>query len=103
MPQVSMRAGRIPALLNRQRVCSGWNNPKEEPMRRMFGFLIGVFVGALVGSTIALLLTPESGQEMRGELRARGEGFVHQIRSAADERRVELRNRLDALRAPREM
>ncbi len=72
-------------------------------MRRTFGFLIGVFVGALVGSTVALLLTPESGDELRSELRARGDGFVHQIRSAADELRIELRNRLEALRAPREM
>ncbi len=72
-------------------------------MRRMFGFLIGVFVGALVGSTVALLLTPESGNELRAELRQRGEGFVGQIRSAADERRIELRRRLEALRAPREV
>ena len=72
-------------------------------MRRMFGFLIGVFVGALVGSTVALLLTPESGDELRTELRQRGEGFVGQIRSAADERRIELRRRLEALRAPREV
>lgn len=71
-------------------------------MRRMFGFLIGVFVGALVGSTIALLFTPESGRELRGELRQRGESFASQIRSAADERRIELRRRLEALRAPRE-
>lgn len=72
-------------------------------MRRMFGFLIGVFVGALVGATIALLLTPESGEELRGEIRQRGERFASQIRSAADERRIELRSRLEALRAPREV
>ena len=66
-------------------------------------FLIGVFVGGLVGVTVTLLLAPESGEEMRSELRARGDGFVHQIRSAADDRRIELRNRLEALRAPREM
>jgi gas vesicle protein len=69
----------------------------------MFGFLIGMFVGALVGSTVALLLTPESGDELRGELRTRGEGFVNQVRTAADTRRIELRNRLESLRAPREM
>ena len=68
-------------------------------MRRMFGFMIGIFVGALVGSTITLLLTPESGDELRSEIRARGQGFANQIRSAADERRIELRDRLDTLRA----
>ncbi|HCB01263.1 MAG TPA: YtxH domain-containing protein, partial [Anaerolineae bacterium] len=38
-------------------------------MRRMFGFLIGTFVGALVGSVIALLLAPESGESLRNQLR----------------------------------
>jgi len=70
-------------------------------MRRMFGFMIGVFVGALVGSTVALLLAPESGEELRGQLRLRSDDFISQVRSAADSRRIELRGRLEALRAPR--
>ena len=45
-------------------------------MRRMFGFLIGIFVGWLVGSTLALLLAPESGEKLRGELRARSTNFM---------------------------
>jgi hypothetical protein len=85
------------------RLRSGRISYKENLMRKTFGFLIGIFVGALVGSTVALLLTPESGSELRSEIRARGAGFAGQIRSAADERRIELRNRLEALRAPREM
>ncbi len=72
-------------------------------MRRMFGFMIGIFVGALVGSTVALLMAPESGEELRGQLRERGQGFFNEVRHAADSRRIELRNRLDTLRAPREM
>ncbi len=71
-------------------------------MRRMFGFLIGVLVGGLVGSTIALLLAPESGEELRAELRSRGDSFFNEVRHAADERKIELRQKLDALRAPRE-
>lgn len=70
-------------------------------MRRMFGFLIGIVVGALVGSTVALLLAPESGDQLRGELRQRGAGFLADVRSAADSRRIELQNRLEELRAPR--
>ena len=72
-------------------------------MRRMFGFLIGVFVGSLVGSVLALLLAPESGEELRGEIRARGQNFFNDIRRSADSRRIELRTRLEGLRAPREM
>ena len=71
-------------------------------MRRMFGFLIGVLVGALVGSTIALLLAPESGEELRAQLRERGQGFMGEIRHAADTRRIELKDRLETLRAPKE-
>ena len=64
-------------------------------MRRMFGFLIGITVGGLVGSTIALLLAPESGEELRSQLRDRGQNFFN-------ERRIELRQRLETMRAPRE-
>ena len=72
-------------------------------MRRMFGFLIGSVVGGLVGSTIALLLAPESGDELRSELRARGENFFDDVRHAADERKIELRQRLEAMRTPKEL
>lgn len=71
-------------------------------MRRMFGFLIGIFTGALVGATIALLLAPESGANLRGQIRDRGQNFLNDIRHSADARRIELRGRLESLRAPRE-
>jgi len=70
-------------------------------MRRMFGFMIGVFIGALVGSTVTLLLAPESGAKLRDELRARGEGLVAEIRNAAEARRMELADRFQELRSPR--
>ena len=72
-------------------------------MNRMFGFLIGIVVGSLVGSTIALLMAPESGEVLRTQLRSRGEGFFNDVRHAADERKIELRQRLDSMRASREM
>lgn len=71
-------------------------------MRRMFGFLIGVTVGGLVGSTIALLMAPESGEALRSQLRVRGQNFFHEVRHAADERKIELRQRLEDMRLPRE-
>jgi len=68
----------------------------------MFGFLIGIVVGGLVGSTIALLLAPETGEDLRMQLRARGDNFFNDVRQAADERKIELRQKLDEMRAPRE-
>ncbi len=70
-------------------------------MRRMFGFMIGVLVGGLVGSTVALLLAPHSGETLRSEIRARGEGFLAEVRRAAEERRAELTSRLESLRTAR--
>ena len=67
-------------------------------MRRMLGFLIGIAVGGMVGSTIALLMAPESGEQLRIELRSRGESFFNEVRQAADERKIELRQRLDEMR-----
>jgi len=68
----------------------------------MFGFFIGILVGGLVGSTVALLLAPESGEALRSQLRERGQNFLADVRNAADSRRIELRDRLESLRAPRE-
>ncbi len=68
-------------------------------MRRITGFLIGIVVGALVGSTVALLLAPETGEKLRGEIRARGDGLVADVRQAAEARRIELTNRLESLKA----
>jgi gas vesicle protein len=71
-------------------------------MKRMFSFLMGIFVGGLVGSTIALLMAPETGEELRAQIRSRGENFFSDVQHAADERKIELRQKLDELRAPRE-
>ncbi|MBT3321627.1 MAG: hypothetical protein HN392_05005 [Anaerolineae bacterium] len=69
-------------------------------MRKLFGFMIGILVGGLVGSTIALLLAPDSGETLRGDLRERGLAFQAEIRNAADVRGIELRERLEELRTP---
>ena len=70
-------------------------------MRRMISFFIGVVLGGLVGATIALLFTPESGSELRDMLRQRAESLSSEVRQAAGTRRIELQERLETLRAPR--
>ena len=70
-------------------------------MRRIFGFLIGIFVGWLVGAIAALLLAPLAGDELREEIRVRSSGFLGEIKGAAETRRVQLEQELAAMRAPR--
>lgn len=70
-------------------------------MRRIFGFLTGLFVGWLMGSTLALLFAPESGEQLRSELRARSNNFLSEIKLASEARRRELERQLAELRAPR--
>ncbi|HEX8990739.1 MAG TPA: YtxH domain-containing protein [Anaerolineales bacterium] len=67
-------------------------------MRQIFGFMMGIMVGALFGSTVTLLLAPQSGEKLRNQLRARGEILVADVRHAAEARRIELTNRLESLR-----
>ena len=70
-------------------------------MRRMFGFLTesGRGIGRFNHRTD--LMAPELGEGLRNQLRARGESFFGDVRHAADERKIELRQKLDTLRAPR--
>lgn len=71
-------------------------------MRRMFGFLIGLLVGGIVGATFALLFTPESGDTIRGKIAQRSSGFIGEIRSAVEERRKALEDQLSELRTPKQ-
>ncbi len=70
-------------------------------MRQVFRFMTGIMLGALVGSTVALLFAPESGEDIRNGLRMRGENFIDEVRQAAQTRRIEMTNRLESLREPR--
>lgn len=61
-------------------------------MKRIFGFLIGAFVGATLGAAAALLLAPESGSALRGRLTQRSQGWLGEIQSATATRRAEMEN-----------
>ena len=69
-------------------------------MKRFMAFLVGVIMGAMVGSTIAVLLAPASGEDLRGQLQRRITRLQDEIRKAAAERRTELEEQLATLRAP---
>jgi gas vesicle protein len=63
-------------------------------------FMMGVMMGSLVGATIALLLAPTSGDEIRLQMQERAERLGAEIRKAAADRRSELEEQLATLRAP---
>jgi gas vesicle protein len=75
---------------------------QEDSMRRAFSFLIGTLMGSLIGAALALLFTPTSGVDLRMQITDRFGGLAADIRNAANTRRIELQERLETLRAPRE-
>lgn len=70
-------------------------------MRKALSFVIGAVLGGLVGATLALLYTPESGAELRAQIRERADAFGTEVRQAVTTKRIELQDRLEALRAPK--
>jgi gas vesicle protein len=69
-------------------------------MKRALNFLSGTLMGGLVGATVAILLAPASGEELRNQMRARAERIQAEVNQAAAQRRAELERQLAALRAP---
>jgi len=67
-------------------------------MRKFLSFLGGTLMGALVGATLALLLTPNSGETLRAQIRERFAALQDELSQAATERRTELENYLANLR-----
>jgi gas vesicle protein len=67
-------------------------------MRKFFSFVAGSISGALVGSVVALLMAPSSGDELRGSAQSRLDGFLNEVRRASAERRAELEAELEMLK-----
>ncbi len=61
-------------------------------------FLLGAVLGGLVGSSLALLLTPMSGDELRGEVADYTRHIQDEVERAAKTRRLELEHELASLR-----
>lgn len=69
-------------------------------MRKIFNFFIGMMMGGLVGATVALLLAPASGEEIRSQVQAQTIRLRDEVKAVAEARRAELERELNALRAP---
>jgi len=66
-------------------------------MKRTISFLNGVFVGALAGALLALLLTPKSGQDLRDAIKREVDDIMTEGRRAAEQRQRELEAQLQQL------
>ena len=69
-------------------------------MRKFLSFLTGAVMGALVGATVALLLAPFSGEELRGQLQQRLATLRDELTEAASSRKIELEKQLSKMRQP---
>ena len=70
-------------------------------MRGVLSFLSGVALGLVVGASLAILLAPTSGEDLRKQMQDRAERIQLEVKQAADTRRQELEQQLETLRAPR--
>jgi gas vesicle protein len=66
-------------------------------MSKTISFLNGVFIGAIAGALLALLLTPKSGRDLREELKREVEDILAEGRRAAEQRQRELEAQLRQL------
>lgn len=70
-------------------------------MQRFFYFFLGALLGGFLGATLALLLAPSSGEELRLKMRERVQRLQDELSQAAAQRRAELEQQLAALRSPK--
>jgi gas vesicle protein len=72
-------------------------------MKKFGNLLLGALLGGLVGSGLALLLAPASGEATRREIRNYFVNLKEEVQKAADEKRAELEEQLQALRSGKDV
>lgn len=89
----------ITALVRREAFDQRRTRAESGHMGRLASFAGGLFSGGLLGALLGLLFTPDSGDEMRRQLRARYRNAVAAGSAAADLKRLELEAELARLTA----
>jgi gas vesicle protein len=67
-------------------------------MSRMSKFLLGAMIGGMMGTILALLFTPDSGDNLRGQMKDYQQKIVLDVNEAAKQKREELERELSRLR-----
>ena len=68
-------------------------------MRKFGNLMLGAILGGLIGSALALLFAPASGEKTRNEIEAYFKNLQEEVNRAADEKRAELETQLRKLRS----
>jgi len=68
-------------------------------MNKIVNFMFGMILGAVVGASIAILLAPSSGEELRGKIQGEVERVRDEMQLAAETRRAELEQQLAQLQS----
>ena len=66
-------------------------------MNKILSFMAGTLCGAVVGATVALLLAPASGEELRSEMTHRWEDALNEARLAMEETRRDLQAQFEMM------
>ena len=67
-------------------------------MQKALNLVIGMVLGSMVGSSLALLLAPMSGNRLRTEIKDYSRQVRQEVEQAATTRRIELERELADLR-----
>jgi gas vesicle protein len=67
-------------------------------MQKAVNFFVGMVAGSLLGSALALLLAPASGNQMRSDIQNYTTQVRNEVELAAQDRRKELESQLAKLR-----
>ena len=72
-------------------------------MRKFGNFVLGAFMGGVIGSSLALLFAPATGEKARQEIIDYFTHIKDEVNRAADEKRAELVTQLETLRSGKDV
>jgi len=66
-------------------------------MKNIWGFLIGVVFGAIIGSVVALLFAPSSGTELRANIKSKADTQYSRLQDGYQSGLQQVQNQVDKL------